>query len=114
MTVTDDTTTGNSVLGTRLLRKEDPELLTGEAVFTNDMKVPGALHLAVLRSDYAHARITSVDVSDALAMEGVYAAYSGADLADMWGAPMPCAWPVTEDMNNPPHYPLAIDKVNFA
>jgi carbon-monoxide dehydrogenase large subunit len=113
MTVTDDTTTGNSVLGTRLLRKEDPELLTGEAVFTNDMKVPGALHLAVLRSDYAHALLKRVDVSDALAMEGVYAAYSGADLADMWGAPMPCAWPVTEDMNNPPHYPLAIDKVNY-
>ncbi len=113
MTVTDDTTTGNTVLGTRLLRKEDPALLTGEAVFTNDMKVPGALHLAVLRSDYAHARIKRVDVSDALAIEGVHAAYSGADLAEMWGAPMPCAWPVTEDMNNPPHYPLAIDKVNY-
>ena len=113
MTVTDDTTTGNVVLGTRLLRKEDPELLTGEAVFTNDMKVPGALHLAVLRSDYAHALIKRVDVSDALAIEGVHAAYTGADLADMWGAPMPCAWPVTEDMNNPPHYPLAIDKVNY-
>ncbi len=113
MTVTDDTTTGNKVLGTRLLRKEDPALLTGEAIFTNDMKVPGALHLAVLRSDYAHARITSVDVSGALAIDGVHAAYSGADLADLWGAPMPCAWPVTEDMKNPPHYPLAIDKVNY-
>ncbi len=113
MTVTDDTTTGNRVLGTRLLRKEDPALLTGEAVFTNDMKVPGALHLAVLRSDYAHARIKSVDVSGALAIEGVRAAYTGADLADTWGAPMPCAWPVTDDMKNPPHYPLAVDKVNY-
>ena len=54
---------GNGVLGQRMLRKEDPSLLTGEAVFTNDMKVPGALHLAVLRSPYAHARIVSVDVS---------------------------------------------------
>ena len=113
MTVTDDTTTGNGVLGSRLLRKEDPALLTGEAVYTNDMKVPGALHLAVLRSDHAHARITSVDLSGALAMEGVHSAYSGADLADMWGAPMPCAWPVTEDMKNPAHYPLAVDKVNY-
>ena len=52
---------GNGVLGQRMLRKEDPALLTGEAVFTNDMKVPGALYLAVLRSPYAHAKIISID-----------------------------------------------------
>ena len=44
MTITDDPATDSSVLGSRVLRKEDPVLLTGEAVFTNDMKVPGALH----------------------------------------------------------------------
>ena len=60
MTVTDDRPTG--VLGTRLLRREDPALLTGEAKFTNDLSLPGALHLAVLRSPYAHARILSVDL----------------------------------------------------
>jgi hypothetical protein len=41
------------------------------------------------------------------------AAYSGADLADLWAAPMPCAWPVTDDMKNPPHHPLATDKVCY-
>ena len=102
------------VIGQRLLRKEDPALLTGEAKYTNDLNVPGALHLAVLRSPYAHARITSVDVSRALAMPGVVAAYTGADLADAWAAPMPCAWPVTDDMKNPPHYPLATETVNYA
>lgn len=96
-----------AVLGSRLLRREDPALLTGEAKYTNDLNVPGALHLAVVRSPYAHARITSVDLSAALAVPGVVAAYSGADLADMWAGPMPCAWPVTDDMKNPPHYPLA-------
>jgi len=111
MTVTDDSTTG--VLGTRLLRKEDPALLTGESVFTNDMKIPGALYMAVLRSPYAHARITSIDTSAAAALPGVRAVYTGADLADSWAAPMPCAWPVTEDMLNPPHHPLAIDKVHY-
>lgn len=95
------------MLGSRLLRREDPALLTGEAKYTNDLNVPGALHLAVVRSPYAHARITSVDLSAALAVPGVVAAYSGADLADMWAGPMPCAWPVTDDMKNPPHYPLA-------
>ena len=95
------------VLGSRLLRREDPALLTGEAKYTNDLNVPGALHLAMVRSPYAHARITSVDLSAALAVPGVVAAYSGADLAGLWAGPMPCAWPVTEDMKNPPHYPVA-------
>jgi carbon-monoxide dehydrogenase large subunit len=104
----------SAVLGQRRLRREDPVLLTGEAKYTADLPVAGALHLAVLRSPYAHARITSVDVSGALAVPGVVAAYSGADLADCWAAPMPCAWPVTEDMKQPAHYPLAVSKVAYA
>jgi len=69
--------------------------------------------MAVLRSPYAHAKILSVDKSAAEAMPGVSAVYSGADLADQWAAPMPCAWPVTEDMKNPAHYPIASDTVHF-
>jgi carbon-monoxide dehydrogenase large subunit len=115
MTVTDETTTEapTGVIGQRLLRKEDPPLLTGEAIFTNDMNVPGALYMAVLRSPYAHAKILSVDTSAAAAMPGVSAVYSGADLAELWTAPMPCAWPVTEDMRNPEHYPIASEKVHY-
>jgi aerobic carbon-monoxide dehydrogenase large subunit len=111
MTVTENPPT--SIIGTRLLRREDPALLTGEAKFTNDLHLPGALHLAVLRSPYAHARIKSVDVSAAAASPGVVAAYSGADLMPLWGAPMPCAWPVTADMKNPAHYPLAVSKAAY-
>jgi carbon-monoxide dehydrogenase large subunit len=96
-----------------MLRKEDPALLTGEAKYTNDLNIPGALHLALVRSPYAHARILSVDVSAALAMPGVVAAYSGADLMDLWAAPMPSAWPVTGDMKNPAHYPVATGKVTY-
>lgn len=112
MTVTE--TPQRSVLGTRMLRKEDPALLTGESKFTADLPIPGALHLVVVRSPYAHARIDSVDVSAALAAPGVVAAYSGAELADLWAAPMPCAWPVTPDMKNPAHYPLAVSKAVYA
>ncbi|MGH9065341.1 MAG: xanthine dehydrogenase family protein molybdopterin-binding subunit [Acidimicrobiales bacterium] len=101
------------VVGTRMVRKEDPALLTGEASFVEDLAVAGALHLAVLRSPHAHARIVSVDVSAAAAMPGVVAAYSGADLRAEWAGPMPCAWSVTADMKNPPHYPLAVDTVNY-
>ncbi len=100
-----------AVLGSRLLRREDPALLTGEAKYTNDLNVPGALHLVMVRSPYAHARIVSVDLSAALAVPGVVAAYSGADLT--WAAPMPCAWPVTADMKNPAHYPLAVGKAAY-
>jgi carbon-monoxide dehydrogenase large subunit len=102
------------VIGTPMLRREDPALLTGEAKFTNDLHIPGALHLAVLRSPYAHARSTSVDVSAAASQPGVVAAYSGADLQDLWAAPMPCAWPVTPDMKNPPHFPIAVSKACYA
>ena len=110
MTMTDQPT---GVLGQRLLRREDPALLTGEARFTADLVVPGALHLAVLRSPYARARIRSVDTSAAATAPGVTAVFSGADLAETWGAPMPCAWPVTADMKNPAHYPLAVAKAAY-
>ncbi len=100
-------------IGTRMLRKEDPALLTGEAKYTDDLNIPGALSMAVVRSPYAHARITRVDVSGALSMPGVVAAYSGADLRDAWAGPMPCAWAVTPDMKSPEHFPLAVDKACY-
>ena len=111
MTATEVPPADTRVLGTRLLRKEDPKLLTGESRFIADLVVPGALHLAVVRSSVAHARITSIDADAARAMPGVVAVFTGADLRDAWAAPMPCAWPVTPDMKNPAHYPLATEKV---
>ncbi|HET9093009.1 MAG TPA: molybdopterin cofactor-binding domain-containing protein [Acidimicrobiales bacterium] len=101
------------VLGTRLVRREDPELLTGEARFVADLKVSGTLHLALVRSPMAHARIASVDVSPALEVPGVVAAYSGADLEGEWAGPLPCAWPVTDDMRQPAHLPLAAREVCY-
>jgi aerobic carbon-monoxide dehydrogenase large subunit len=63
-----------------------------------------------VRSPFAHALIKGVDLSKALAMDGVVGAFSGVDLAEDWAGPMPMAWPVTEDINNPPHWPLTKDK----
>lgn len=111
MTVIDDRPA--TVLGSRMLRREDPALLTGEAKYTNDLHLPGALHLALARSPYAHARILSVDLSAALAAPGVVAAYSGAALMGLWASPMPCAWPVTADMKSPAHYPVAVGKAAY-
>jgi carbon-monoxide dehydrogenase large subunit len=101
-------------IGTAVPRKEDPELLTGQARYVDDLTVPGMVWMALVRSPYAHAKINGVDVSKALAAEGVVAAYSGDDLAEDIPAGLPCAWPVTEDINMPTHWPLARDKVRYA
>ncbi len=94
-------------------RKEDPALVTGRANWTDNIKLPGMLHMAVLRSPFAHAKITNLDVSGALDQPGVVAAFKADDLAEDWAAAMPCAWPVTEDIKMPDHWPLAKDEVNF-
>ncbi len=99
------------VIGTDVPRKEDPELVTGRGRYTEDLTVPGMLWMKLVRSPFAHARINGVDLSKAKTMPGVVAAFSGADLAGDWAGPLLMAWAVTEDIKNPPHWPLAQDKV---
>ena len=99
-------------VGQSVLRREDAALTTGRGTFVDDIAVPGALHLAVLRSPLAHARITSVDLTAARAHPGVVAAFSGAELAGEFAIGLPCGWPVTEDIKVPHHPPLAVDEVN--
>jgi carbon-monoxide dehydrogenase large subunit len=70
--------------GQRIKRNEDPRLLTGQALFVDDVQLPDMLHVAFFRSPYAHGRIQSVDFSQALDRPGVVAAYSAEDLADYW------------------------------
>jgi carbon-monoxide dehydrogenase large subunit len=103
----------SAVVGTRMRRKEDPALLTGEARYIDDLTVPGALWLAMVRSEHAHARITGIDATEALAMPGVRAVLTGEDLREHWANPMPCAWPVTPDMKNPEHHAVAVGKANY-
>jgi len=102
------------VVGTPRLRKEDPKLLVGEGKYVDDLQAPGQLWMGMVRSTMAHARIEGVDTSDALGMPGVHSVLTGADLAAMnlWLAPLPCAWVVTPDMANPPHFPVATDEVH--
>lgn len=100
-------------VGRSRLRKEDARLITGQTNWTDNIQVTGLLHLAVLRSPMAHARIRAVDVSPALDRPGVVAAFGGADLTDGLGS-LPCAWPVTEDIVLPGHPPIAVDEVRYA
>ena len=100
-----------SILGTRVLRTEDPRFLTTGGVYTEDVvddRLAGAGHLFFVRSPIAHARITGIDVSGAQAAPGVIAVFTGADLAELptrKGAPM-----MSQEMFQ---YPLATDTVRF-
>jgi len=82
-----------SILGTRVLRTEDPRFLTTGGIYTDDLRLPGACHVQFVRSAVAYARIASVDVSAALEAPGVIAAFTGADLAGLAEVPRPWrAW----------------------
>jgi aerobic carbon-monoxide dehydrogenase large subunit len=110
--MTTDTQAAAPELGKARTRKEDARLLTGQTNWTDNIVLPGMLHMCFVRSPFAHARITSVDVSAAKSMPGVIAAFSGADFADEQGS-LPCAWPVTEDIVMPPHPPMATEEVRY-
>ena len=102
-----------SILGTRVLRTEDPRFLTTGGVYTEDLTdeaLDGACHVFFVRSPIAHARIGRVDLSAALAAPGVIAAFAGADLADL-----PVIEPMMAGMLNAKmtRRLLALDKVRF-
>ena len=90
----------------RLLRKEDPRLIRGMGQFVDDVSLPGMLHLAILRSPVAHARIVSIDKSAAEAHPNVVAVITGEDLAAQGLAWMPT-------LSNDVQAVLATDKVRF-
>ena len=102
-----------TLFGSGIRRREDPRLITGAATYTDDVKLPGLAYAAILRSPYAHARITRIDTSAAKAAPGVLAIYSGADVKDRL-VPVPCAWNIPNaDLKTPPHPQLAFDKVRY-
>jgi carbon-monoxide dehydrogenase large subunit len=98
-------------VGARVKRREDPKLIRGLGQYVDDIKLPGILHVAILRSPRAHARIAKCDAAAARELSGVVAVYTGLELADKIGA-----LPTTADnptLRIPPHRVLAVDKVCF-
>jgi aerobic carbon-monoxide dehydrogenase large subunit len=93
-------------MGDRMLRKEDGRFVRGKGNYVDDLRLPGMLHSAILRSPFAHARINSVDTSAALEFEGVHAVITGADLDAQGLAWMPTLAGDTQAV-------LATDKVRF-
>jgi hypothetical protein len=104
----------NRYFGAPIRRNEDRRLLTGRALFVDDVSLPDMLHAALLRSPHAHARIAGIDVSAALGRDGVVAVYTAEDLGDFWHTvPLVVPPPPIEDMvfNQHTQVPLAKDKV---
>src|SRR5580698_1946881 len=108
-----------SIMGTRVIRTEDPRLLTAGGVYVDDLRTPelsSAANLTFVRSPVAHARITGIDASEALAEPGVIAVLTFRDMDDLvppppssgeWdGSPAPLGGPWAEPL-------LAIDTVRF-
>ncbi len=106
------------VFGQPIPRLEDQFLLTGTAKFIDDIEIPGMVHAAFLRSDYAHARIKKIDYSAALKRPGVIAVYTAEDFGDYWRpgplqVPPPTAIKGSQ-FNARPLVPIAKDKVRFS
>jgi aerobic carbon-monoxide dehydrogenase large subunit len=102
-----------TLFGSGIKRREDPRLITGRATYTDDVKLPGLLYAAVLRSTYAHAKLKRVNVAKAQQAPGVVAAYTGADVKDKVNA-VPCAWNIPNaELKVPAHPLLAVDTVRY-
>ncbi len=103
------------LIGKRIKRNEDPRLLTGNALFVDDVEIPGMLYAAFVRSDYAHARITSIDVAEARERPGVVAVFTAEDMGDDWepGPPLVSPPPTLDDVifHSRRQAPLAKGKV---
>jgi len=98
-------------IGTRVKRREDPRLITGQATYVDDLRTPGMLHVSILRSMYAHAKIGAIDASKARELPGVVAVVTAQDVKDkITTVPCPSEIPGLKIPNQPV---LAEGKVRF-
>ena len=101
------------LFGSGIRRREDPRLITGQASYTDDIKLTGMVQAAILRSPHAHARIRGIDTDAAKQAPGVLAVYTGADTEGVLN-PMPCAWVIPDsDVKVVAYPPIAKDIVRY-
>ena len=99
----------SKLVGTKVKRREDPRLVQGLSHYVDDLRMADVLHVAILRSPHAHARINRVNTDAALALPGVVSVVTGADIGDSVGS-VPCA-AANPTLRTPPHPVLAQDYV---
>ena len=103
--------TTETAIGASMKRREDPRLITGRGTYVDDVKLVGMLHMALVRSPFAHANIKSIDTSAAQDSPGVVAIFTGAQLQEKLGS-LICGW-VVPDTKEVTHPPLAFEKVRY-
>jgi len=107
-------TAEGGLIGQAVVRREDPALLTGHGSYTDDVAPEGTLHAFVVRSPVAHARIVSVDVTEAREAPGVVAVYTAQDMADLGVGPLPGAENLPPGSLNPAFPVLAAGQILWA
>ena len=101
------------LIGSRMKRKEDPRMITGHGIYSDDIQLPGMVYLAFLRSPYAHAKIMKIDAEEARKAPGVIAVYTGNDIKSKIN-PVPTAWSLTNsNMKTTKYHTLAVEKVRY-
>src|SRR5438876_2644924 len=105
-------TMAQAYIGAPIRRREDVRFLTGKATFVDDIKLPHMLYAAMLRSTHAHARITAIDTSQALAIPGVVAVFTWRDVAP-YVKPIPIRLYPLPGLERFLQYPLANDMVRY-
>src|SRR2546428_7946691 len=105
------TATTTKYIGARVPRKEDPRLITGEGLFTDDVTLPGMVYVSLVRSPHAHARIRRIDTAAAKKEPGVVAVLTGKDLEATGVLPVFISVP---KQSTSKHMPIATDKVRYA
>ncbi len=105
-------------IGKSVKRVEDQRFITGKGRYTDDIVLPEMTYAYIVRSPFAHAKINSVDASEALAQPGVVAVFTGDDIAKAGINGVPCGWQVDfkngDTMKEPPHPLLVADKARYA
>ncbi len=102
-----------SYIGASIKRKEDKRFITGKGTYTDDIVLPNMTFAHIVRSPHAHARIKSIHVDAARSHPGVVAVFTGKDLQDDGVGSVPNGWQIGEDMKEPPHPAIAVDRVRY-
>ncbi len=102
-----------NMIGASVQRHEDPKLITGAGNYVDDIKLPGMRYAGIVRSPYAHARITRIDTSAAAAHPHVVGVLTGAELRAAQKQPLTITWTIPADLKAPDHWAMATDIVHY-
>src|SRR3989442_2926846 len=103
----------SQMVGASIKRREDPRRVTGTGSYVDDISLTALVHMHVVRSSEAHARILGIETGRAKEADGVLAVLTGKDLKPEFGAPLPVTVCFVPDKKYPNHYPIAVDKVHY-